>query len=228
MDQRATKLAGWCYRCPINPITALINNISKFKQMKSYFSIITFFIASLTLAQETMNEALPYSTIPEYAEKYTPGTVVSRMIDGLGFRYYWATEGLTAENLGYKPSESGRTIAQTLDHIYGLSRTIVNTAKKEPTDFTQEVEDLAADEKRKRTLENFKQASELFRDTEDLGEHKIIFIRKNGKAEFPFWNHLNGPIEDAVWHAGQVVMMRRAAGNPFNSKVSLLSGKLRD
>ena len=83
-------------------------------------------------------------------------------------------------------------------------------------------------EKRKRTLENFKTASELFKVTEDLAEHKIVFINKNGKSEFPFWNHLNGPIEDAVWHAGQIVMMRRAAGNPFNSKVSVFMGKVRD
>jgi len=191
-------------------------------------SIIALLISSLTLAQETMNEALPYATIPEPSEKYTPGTVVSRMIDGLGFRYFWATEGLTEENLAFKPSEDGRTIAQTLDHIYGLSRTIVNTAKKQPTDFTLEAEGLTTDEKRKRTLENFKTASELFRVSDDLGGHKIIFIRNNGKAEFPFWNHLNGPIEDAVWHAGQIVMMRRAAGNPFNSKVSLFTGKVRD
>jgi len=196
--------------------------------MKSNLSLIVLLISSLTFAQETMNKALPYATIPKPPETYTPGAVVSRMIDGLGFRYYWATEGLTEENLAYKPSEDGRTIAQTMDHIYGLSRTILNTAKKQPTDFTIETEDLTTDEKRKRTLENIKAASELFRVSEDLGEHKIIFIRKNGKVEFPFWNHLNGPIEDAVWHAGQIVMMRRAAGNPFNSKASMFMGKVRD
>ncbi|NNK74807.1 MAG: hypothetical protein HKP42_01960 [Maribacter sp.] len=196
--------------------------------MKSYISIIAILMTSLTFSQETMNEALPYATIPEPSEKYTPGTVVSRMIDGLGFRYFWATEGLTEENLAFKPSEDGRNIAQTLDHIYGLSRTIVNSAKKQPTDFTVQLEELSTLEKRKRTLENFKTASELLKVTADLGEHKIVFINKNGESEFPFWNHINGPIEDAVWHVGQIVMMRRAAGNPFNSKVSLLTGKVRD
>ncbi len=104
----------------------------------------------------------------------------------------------------------------------------MNSAKKQPTDFTAEQEELPFQEKRRRTLENIKTASELFRVSEDLGEHKVIFIRKNGKVEFPFWNHLNGPIEDAVWHAGQIVMMRRSAGNPFNSKVSVFTGKVRD
>ncbi len=196
--------------------------------MKSNLSLIVLLISSLTYAQETMNETLPYATIPEAPETYTPGAVVSRLIDGLGFRYYWATEGLTEDNLAYKPSEKGRTIGQTMSHILGLSRTILNSAKKQPTDFTAEQEELPFQEKRRRTLENIKTASELFRVSEDLGEHKVIFIRKNGKVEFPFWNHLNGPIEDAVWHAGQIVMMRRSAGNPFNSKVSVFTGKVRD
>jgi len=196
--------------------------------MKLYFSLLVILVTSLTLAQETMNETLPYYKIPEAPASYTPGTVVSRMIDGLGFRYFWATEGLTDENLTYKPSEESRTIAETMDHLYGLSRTIVNSAKKKATDFTVAPGELTAKEKRKKTLENFKTASELFRASEKLEEHKVVFIRKNGKAEFPFWNQINGPIEDAVWHAGQIVMMRRAAGNPFNSKVSVFTGNVRD
>jgi uncharacterized damage-inducible protein DinB len=196
--------------------------------MKLYFSLLVILVTSLTLAQETMNETLPYYKIPEAPTSYTPGTVVSRMIDGLGFRYYWATEGLTDKNLAYKPSEESRTIAETMDHLYSLSRTILNSAKKQPNKFTIEKEELTSNEKRKRTLENFKTASGLFRGSENLEEHKIVFIRNNGKAEFPFWNQINGPIEDAVWHAGQIVMMRRAAGNPFNSKVSVFTGNVRD
>lgn len=193
-----------------------------------YFSLSLILVTSLTLAQETMNDKLPYYKIPEAPTSYTPGTVVSRMIDGLGFRYFWATEGLTDENLAYKPSEEGRTIAETMDHLYSLSRTILNSAEKKASDFTVASEELTSIEKRKKTLENFKTASELFRVAENLEEHKIVFIRKNGKAEFPFWNQINGPIEDAVWHAGQIVMMRRAAGNPFNSKVSVFTGNVRD
>ena len=196
--------------------------------MKLHFSLLLILVTSLTLAQETMNETLPYYKIPEAPTSYTPGTVVSRMIDGLGFRYFWATEDLTDENLAYKPSGESRTIAETMDHLYSLSRTILNSAKKQPTKFAAEKEDLTSKEKRKRTLENFKTASALFRVSENLEEHKIVFIRKNGKVEFPFWNQINGPIEDAVWHAGQIVMMRRAAGNPFNSKVSVFTGNVRE
>ena len=196
--------------------------------MKLYFSFFAILVTSFTLAQETMNEKLPFAKIPEAPTNYTPGTVVARMIDGLGFRYYWATEGLSDENLEYRPCKESRTIAETMDHIYSLSCTILNSAKKQPTDFTAKQEDLTSKEKRKRTLGNFKNASDLFKVSENLAEHKIVFIRKNGKAEFPFWNQINGPIEDAVWHAGQIVMMRRAAGNPFNSKVNVCMGNVRD
>ena len=196
--------------------------------MKLYFSLLAILVTSIALAQEVMNEKLPYHKIPEAPENYTPGTVVARMVDGLGFRYFWATEGLSDANLEYKPSEEGRTIAETMDHIYSLSRTILNSAKNQPTDFTSKPEELTMIEKRKRTLRNFKNASELFMVSKNLAEHKIVFIRKNGKAEFPFWNQINGPIEDAVWHAGQIVIMRRAAGNPIYPKVNMFMGNVRD
>ena len=81
---------------------------------------------------------------------------------------------------------------------------------------------------KKATLENLKTASTLFASTENLSEHSVIFKRANGESEFPFWNNINGPIEDAVWHAGQVVVLRRSAGNPINPKVNVFLGKLNE
>ena len=48
------------------------------------------------------------------------------------------------------------------------------------------------------------------------------------RSEFPLWNLINGPIQDAVWHSGQVVAFRRASGNPINSKISVFNGKVND
>ena len=42
---------------------------------------------------------------------------------------------------------------------------------------------------------------------------------------FAFWNQLNGPISDAIWHSGQVVMNRRASGNPLRKGVNVFLGK---
>ncbi len=200
--------------------------------MKIYTLLFIFivFISTTIKAQDSKAVNLPYYQIPDTPEKFTAGTVAARVIDGLGFRYYWATEGLRDVDLTYKPNDSARTTLETIDHIYGLSNVIVNATKKSINDFTVERPELTYVEKRKRTLENIKQASEILKisDAQEIEKFKIVFKSKKGISEYPFWNNLNGPIGDALWHTGQVVLLRRASGNPFNSKVSLLSGKLKD
>ncbi|RZW55800.1 MAG: hypothetical protein EX263_03585, partial [Flavobacteriaceae bacterium] len=185
------------------------------------------FFSTISIAQETLSDDLPYYEIPDYPESYTACTVAARMIDGLGFRYYWATEGLRDVDLVYKPSEDGRTTAETIDHLYGLSKVIVNATLKKPNSGGDEAEMTFA-EKRKKTLENFKTAADILRKSDDLSQFTLIFERGGNSSEFPFWNNINGPIEDAVWHCGQVVLLRRASGNPFNSKASVFMGKLRN
>lgn len=163
-------------------------------------------------------ENLPYYEIPEFAETYTAGTVAARMVDGLGFRYYWATKGLTPKDLSYKASESSRSSDETIDHLFGLSNFILRSISEEFEAI--ENPEMTFEEKRKQTLLNFKSASEILGKSEDLS--------KFDNDKYRFWNLINGPIADALWHCGQVVMLRRASGNPFNSKVSVFQGKLRE
>lgn len=196
--------------------------------MKNYLGLFILTVFVNLNAQETMENDVPYATIPEAPEDYSAGAVVSRMIDGLGFRYYWATEGLTEGNLEYRPSENGRSIAETMEHVHGLSLIILNSAKKEPNDLTIERVKPQIHELRAMTLANLKMASDLFRVSEDLAAHNIVYKKEEGLTEYPFWYQINGPIEDAVWHAGQIVLMRRSDGNPFNSKASMFTGKVRE
>ena len=72
----------------------------------------------------------------------------------------------------------------------------------------------------KHKILKLKKASEILRTIDDVSQFD--------NDRFPFWNIINGPISDALWHCGQVVMLRRASGNPFNSKVNVFSGKLRE
>lgn len=173
-------------------------------------------------------DTLPYHQIPDYPESYTQGTILARLVDGLGFRYYWATEGLKPEDLAYKPGPTNRTIDETLDHLYGLSAVILNAALNVPNDRKAP---LAVPEgfqaKRKATLLNFQKTSQAFLETERVEENEIVFIRNNDTLSFPFWNLLNGPLEDAVWHCGQVVSHRRASGNPIAEGVSVFTGTKR-
>lgn len=194
--------------------------------MKTNILLILILISGLANVN-AQNNNLPYYQIPDYPSEYNEGTVVARLIDGLGFRYYWATEGLRDEDLAFKPSEKGRTTGETVHHIYGLTKTIINSALKKPNIPTEEGE-ITFTEKRAKTLNLLKQAADIFRKSDDLSEFTMVFVRGENTTEYPFWNQINGPISDALWHVGQVITHRRTSGNPFNSKVSVLQGKVRD
>jgi len=204
--------------------------------MKSLYAFFffTLLISGNVFAQDEiemepeMPETLPYHEIPDAPKDYSAESVAARMIDGLGYRYFWATEDLRDEDLTYKASETNRTTAETIDHVLGLSKTILNGVAKRPNvrGGGAKKEELDFKEKRKRTLENFKAASDLLRKKDaKVSDMKIVFQRGENKSEFPFWNMINGPIADALWHAGQIVGNRRASGNPLHPGVNVFMGK---
>lgn len=174
-------------------------------------------------------DTLPYYEIPDFPTQTTPETVVARMIDGVGFRFYWATEGLRPEDLAFKPSKEARSTEETIDHILGLATIIMNSVQNKVNTRTgEETSPLTFEVKRQKTLESLKTASDVLKSGKiKLEDVKMVFKNGDKTTEFPFWNEINGPISDALWHIGQVVSFRRSSGNPFNSKVSVLAGKLR-
>lgn len=193
---------------------------------KFLVSLIFSIVFNMTQAQN-INKDLPYYEIPEAPENYSGGSVLSRMVDGLGFRYFWASEGLRTGDLAFRPSKEARTTGETIDHILGLSTVILNSALhkvNEGNDFNE----MTFDEKRIRTLTNLKTASDIFRKNENLDDFKIVFKGKSGLRTYPLWNQINGPIADAIWHCGQIASFRRSSGNPINGKASVFLGKLRD
>ncbi len=192
-------------------------------------AVITFSLI-ISFAIMTSAQDLPFEEIPQYPNEYTTGTVMARLVEGLGYRYYWATEGLTSKDLEYKPSSNARTSEQTIDHIYGLSVTIVNAVQSKVNVRPMDFSGLTFEDKRKSTLENLRKTSEILRSEggSDLESFKVIFERDGNRTEFPFWNMINGPISDALWHTGQIVSFRRASGNPLNPKVSVFRGKTRE
>ena len=185
------------------------------------------FLLSLTFLNMNSQENLPFYEIPDYPESYSEAGIVGRMIDGLGFRYYWATEGLTDTDLAYKLPNDSRSSIETIVHIYDLSNMILYTALNSPIEMMS-TEGMGFKEIRKNTLLNLKQASDIIKKTKNFEDLSIIFLRNDKKIKFPFWNQLNGPIEDAVWHCGQVVAFRRASGNPISNKISVFTGKVQE
>lgn len=195
--------------------------------MRIHFTLLFVFVAARLVAQ---NELLPYREIPPYPPSYTAASVAARMVDGLGFRYYWATDGLREEDLLFQPNKDGRTSLQTLQHIYGLTNVIVNAVNKVPNVRGANKTPASFKELRKSTLENIKVASDRLKSAsdEELAEFKMTFKNGDQVTTYPFWNEINGPIADAIWHVGQVVSFRRGSGNPFNGKADVLQGKLNE
>ncbi len=189
--------------------------------MKIILIILSLAISSGTLAQQKPY----YYTIPDTPTTYTAATVVARLVDGLGFRYFWATEGLTEKDLNYKPSADARTTLETLEHINGLVEILVNTVNKKSTTFGNPAVKISFAQLRDKTLKNIQTASELLKKSDTkLESLDMIFERASNKTEYPFWNLINGPISDALWHVGQVVSFRRGSGNPLPKGVNVLTG----
>ncbi len=172
--------------------------------------------------------ALPYAEIPAAPEAFTAESVVARTIDGLGFRFYWASEGLRVKDLTHRPSPAARTAKETVDHILELSRMILNAVKGDSNRASgEEASALAFEAERKQILDNLNEASvRLKLGNVKLQELNIAFESGQNKKTLSFWHVLNGPIADALWHTGQLVSFRRTSGNPFNKRVNVLTGKV--
>lgn len=186
-----------------------------------YFLLI--YVFSLNVSSSAQSE-LPYKEIPSYPANYTQSTVISRMIDGLGYRYYWATENLRALDLDFKPDTLARSTFETMEHIYGLSFMILNASKNQVNERINP-DQMTANELRSATLDNLKLASEEIVLVDSMEELNILFQSSTGRKALPFWHVLNGPLADAIYHTGQMVSFRRTSGNPMNPKVNVFMGK---
>ena len=186
------------------------------------FLLFSIFLFNISV----MSQELPFSSITQSPENYTAINCINRMLQGLGFRYFWATEGLRKIDLNYRPTKNSQNTLETLQHIFALSSTILNTAVNRvsirPTPkITNNFNEL-----RVKTLKNIKEASIIFNQYGDrkLDDLNIIFEKGGKQSKFPIWNLINGPISDAIYHTGQVVSFRRTSGNPIANGVNVFLG----
>jgi hypothetical protein len=190
--------------------------------MKTYFTAIgIFFFSFIMKGQETTK--LPFYQLPEYAETYTAGTVAARMVAALGFRYHWASDNLNKDDLIYQHQETVRSTGEIIDHILDLSYIIVNATLKQPN-LKNDLTKLSFEDKRNQTLVNLQTAVTILSTSEDISQYYIIY----GERKIPFWNAINGPIADAIWHCGQIASNRRSSGNPINAKINHFMGTVKE
>jgi hypothetical protein len=200
----------------------------KYKRLL-YLLYSSLILATTSTASAQTDANLPYKKIPAYPAAYTPGAVIARTIDGLGYRYYWATEGLREVDVAYAPSADARSSRQTLEHIYSLSLMVLQTARNEAFTRPEHLEALNLEDLREQTLRNIEMASTLFLPMQEADvEQLAIFFNAERKLQLPLWHLLNGPLADALYHTGQVVSFRRSSGNPMNPKVNVFMGNTGD
>ena len=189
--------------------------------------ILLLFIPLVSFGQIDEQEfSLPFSDISEYPKEFSQANIVSRMIEGLGYRYYWASKSLSETDLEYKSSEDARSTLEIIKHIYSLTNMISSSFKNQQYEFSDV--NYSYKELREKTLLNLEYIHGQLKLNPDFSKLKIRFERDGNIMEFPFWNQINGPISDALWHCGQVVMNRRASGNPLQSGVNVFIGKTSD
>ncbi|MEJ2004818.1 MAG: DinB family protein [Cyclobacteriaceae bacterium] len=184
------------------------------------FLLILFVFAFRNYAQE-----IPFNQMHEAPGTYSASAILERYIDGLGFRLHWATEGLQQNDYDFSPVEDGRSIRETLEHIYSLCLVIENTLRGEENIRPEKLPKLSDEELRKTALRSLERSRTLLDERFEPSTHDLVF--RSGEQEFrlPFWNLINGPMEDAVYHTGQIVLMRRMNGNPIPEGVNVLTGQ---
>ncbi|MFL2629401.1 MAG: hypothetical protein ACJ0NO_02560 [Flavobacteriaceae bacterium] len=176
---------------------------------------------------QNKNPNLPFFEISSKKNNYTSVNIIYRLIEGAGYRYYWASKDLKKRDLEYKPNSTSISSYETLEHIYVLSETILNSVFNKvnyrPTNQIPE----SYQKLREGTLNNLKKFNDVIinKSEDDLKIIKIIFNRDGREVSFPFWNLLNGQISDMIYHTGQIVSFRRTTGNPIQKGVNVFLGK---
>lgn len=95
---------------------------------------------------------IPFYELNEAEEKPEAGSIFARMIDGLGFRLYWATYGLTAQDMEFRITPESRSTGETLVHIADLTRTIYSSVSRKSGTYLPSHQDLDLSQKRTYSL----------------------------------------------------------------------------
>ena len=66
------------------------------------------------------NQELPFEDISKTPVELTATNTLLRMVEGLAFRYRWATENLSEENIKFKPHPTSMNIEEVNAHIFDL------------------------------------------------------------------------------------------------------------
>lgn len=155
---------------------------------------------------------LPYTKIPDPPEEMNASTVLIRLVDGIGFRYRWATEELREEDMEFQPCDSSMRMNELLGHINGL----LNVSEAFITGKEMvKVNPVGLAERRKETLATVVRIRETLTDLDDEYLGKRMYSPPWRDTEYSLWYLINGPLSDTLTHVGQISSWRRIHDNPI-------------
>jgi hypothetical protein len=176
------------------------------------FEYFENFLSNTNALNPLIMKELPYTKIPEPPREMTSATVLVRLVDGIGFRYRWATEGLTEEDMAFQPCATSMKVGELLAHIHGLlaiSESYLTDAKR------VEVGTLNLDERRRQTLDTVLRIRDSLLALDDDYLAKREYKVPWASEPLPVWYLINGPLSDILTHIGQIASWRRINNNPI-------------
>ena len=145
-----------------------------------------------------------YRTIGAYPPRQDANGVFMRLIDGLGYRFYWATEGLRPADYVFSPGAGCMSIGDLIGHVWGLA----NWVQEHVTGAGAGTRPADPAEQRARALEIL---HTIRTHVGTIDGRALWELRIN---DHPVWHLVNGPLSDALTHTGQIASFRRLNGNP--------------
>jgi hypothetical protein len=154
-----------------------------------------------------------FQIIQEYPNHISGTSIIVRLLDGLGFRFYWSTVGLTENEYNFRPAKDCMSIEELVKHIWGLVNWIcismLSNQFKKPKNTTL-------------LRESILEMLSLLRETlVSMDDKELAEVKINNN---PFWHIINGPLADALTHVGQINSFRRLSNNPV-PKANAFLGK---
>jgi hypothetical protein len=160
-------------------------------------------MSSFSYCQEDLTQ-LPYISKPAYPKKNNAGIVMAKMIDELGYKYYWATDRLLNDEIR-KTFNSSNLPRLLLKGVYQMSENIIKSTSENKMRPELKPEEMSFEDFRKYTLLNLKEASSI--------------IIKNAEAPiFSNWNLLIKSIAFSDAYCDQIILFRENIGKPFKLK----------
>lgn len=150
--------------------------------------------------------------IAEYPQRLQATTALVRLVDGLGFRFLWATAGLDAQDAEFRPAADVKSIGELTDHILRMMARAVGPLPEEADSVAGFATTRAAVLDVLATLR--RRLLEL--DDAALAEARV--------RDRPVWHAINGQLADALTHVGQIVSFRRIASKPQQARVNVFLG----